>query len=534
MRSTTSTLGVKKILYILTLTLILFSNSMAFGAETIFYEDADQDRIQDNATDTDKRDKDPNTRAENVPFICDNTDISIHRWQDDDFISYGCENFDQLGVFSQLKKDKGIDSDDDGITDLYDFDDNTSDDNTKFVCTTGDIRREAFIDCRESDLGRFSQLKKDQNFDSDRDGILDFEDREKQTDVGKRNFVCTTRDIQRAQIWRAQFNGCGNSGQLWVFSLAKQSFILDEWDITSGWFDSRLGDSAGGIIVDGWQIQNGNLNLDSWNIKEWVDRNDPLRELQDNWDGFIVSDQIWERGIYDVLLTAARDLKNVFFLVATIFFLYLVIQLLLSENSEEDTTKFKKWILWITIWLVVMQLSFTFVSAIYDGWLWSQLWKSLVESVIQPLIQLLETLASFFFITMGIVAFYQLVTSGGEEQAATDAKTTVVNAIGGFLLVQLAAFIVTSVYNASGNTWVDPWEFSRVIVTIINWMNSFVGIAVIVMIIYTGAQVLLSWWEEEKITNAKKSMIYIVIWIVLLVVNFLILTFFFNPSTPIT
>jgi hypothetical protein len=75
---------------------------------------------------------------------------------------------------------------------------------------------------------------------------------------------------------------------------------------------------------------------------------------------------------------------------------------------------------------------------------------------------------------MGVIAFYRLISSSGEEQAATEAKTTVINAILGFLLVQLAEFITSAVYSGSSNVAVDPNSFSNVIITTINWMNGFV------------------------------------------------------------
>lgn len=65
-------------------------------------------------------------------------------------------------------------------------------------------------------------------------------------------------------------------------------------------------------------------------------------------------------------MSAARDLKNIFFAVASVFFLYLVLRLLFSENGDEDTKKFKDGIMWITIGMVVMQISYTFVTVIYD------------------------------------------------------------------------------------------------------------------------------------------------------------------------
>ncbi len=530
----------KYILHIL-ITLLLATTLGGISSANQYIDD-DRDGIRDNATADELTDRDPNTLWENVNFVCTRQDIENHEWAGNGFINYGCDakadsvgpRFARLWVFSQSKKDLNTDSDNDGVNDLEDTDVNSSDnpntifDETRFLCSRSDVKNDRY-DCQDK-LGAFSDQKRKQFFDIDRDGVKDFEDGEN-TAEENRNFVCTKRDIQDSRIGGRY--RCTNINQLGIFSPVKKAFFLDNGNPGGGSFGG-IGGSNGGTVIDGWQILNWGLNLDSGNIKQGTERNDPLKDLQDNGDGFIVSEEIGERWIFDLLVTAARDLKNIFFLVATVFFLYLVLRLLLSENSEEDTSKFKRWVLWIIIGIVVMQLAYSFVFAIYDGGLGSWLGESLLEAVIRPLISLLETLASFFFIVMGIIAFYRLVTSNGEEQAASDAKTTIINAILWFLMIQLAALIVNAVYNGSGATPVNTSEAVRILTDIISWMNSFVWIFVIVMIIYTGAQVLLSWWDEEKITNAKKSMIYIIIGIVLLLVNFLILTFFLSPSTPIT
>ncbi len=386
---------------------------------------------------------------------------------------------------------------------------NTPYDETRYLCSTFEVKKSLY-GCTE--VWEYSDSKRKQFYDSDRDTVKDFEDKEENTHEEKRRYVCVHQDIERQRFNCADY-------LLGVFSASKKSYLTSNGNLTG---------TPGWVTTDGINITNGGLNLDTWNIKEGTQRNDPLRDLQEGGDGFWTSNDVGERGIYDVLVTVARDIKNIFFVFATVFFLYIVLRLLLSDNTEEDTSKFKKWILWISIGIIVMQLAFSFVSVVYDGWLWEWLAGSIVGSVLMPLITLLETIAAFFFIAMAIVAFYRLITSNGEEQAATDAKTTVINALLWYIVVRAARFLVEAVYVKSAS--IEASGFSNLIVSIINWMNGFVAIVVILMILYTGAQVLLSWWEEEKLTNAKKSLIYIVIWVVLLLINFLILTFFFSAG----
>jgi multisubunit Na+/H+ antiporter MnhB subunit len=76
-------------------------------------------------------------------------------------------------------------------------------------------------------------------------------------------------------------------------------------------------------------------------------------------------------------------------------------------------------------------------------------------------------------------------------------------------------------------------EWIQLIIRVINWMNGFVAIIVLLMIIYAWAQILLSAWDEEKIKKWKQALIYIAIGLFVLAINFLILTFFLRPENII-
>jgi hypothetical protein len=292
-------------------------------------------------------------------------------------------------------------------------------------------------------------------------------------------------------------------------------------------------------------------NLNIWNFKSQgsqVTRNDKLNNIK-SWGQFIEVSKGWEKGIFNTLILFARDMKNLFYAVATVFFLIISFKLIVSNNTEEELGKFKKWIIWITVWLVVMQLAFTFTKLIFDKHIWETLAFSLMQNLIEPLINLLMTLTSIFFIAIAIFAFYRLITANGNEEAVKKWKMTILHAIIGFMLVKFARGIVETIYgkidcnNTDLGIIVIEWGncinranltgWVEIIVTLINWLNGFVGLAVVLMIMYTGSQILLSGGDEEKLKKGKQALIYIAIWLGILAMNYLILTFFLIPQTAI-
>jgi hypothetical protein len=298
--------------------------------------------------------------------------------------------------------------------------------------------------------------------------------------------------------------------------------------------------------VDTYAATN-NLNIGSMESG----RSTGNEKLEDFKDGgqFITTSVNGERGILNTLVQFAYNLKNLFFAMATIFFLIITLRLILSSNTEEEVENFKKGIVWITIGIIVMQMAFAFTKILFDRDIGEWLAISLVENLIQPLIYLLETLASFFFIAIAIFAFYRMITANGEEEAISKAKNTIIYAIIGFMIVRFARAIVEAFYGKincesfsflgisieSGNCNVETNFDSgiQIIINIINWFNSFVAIVVVIMIIYAGAQILLSWGDDEKLKTGKNAIVYIAIGMFILAANYLILTFFLLPESPI-
>lgn len=297
--------------------------------------------------------------------------------------------------------------------------------------------------------------------------------------------------------------------------------------------------------INGWQsVDNLRIWAGDGGVSDNAENNEKLASFND--ENFIWVSNGWERGLYNSLIAIAQALKNIFYVLATIYFLIICLKLIFAGNTEEELGNFKKWIVWITVWLIVMQIAFVFTQILFDQGVSAWLGATLIQNLVLPLIYLIQTLASIFFIAVAIFAFYQLVTANWNEEAVKSWKMTIVYALIGFLIVKLAQTIVEAFYwrincgswalISSGTQCVNVSEMSdwiQIIIRIINWMNWFVAIVVLIMIIYAGAQILLSAWDEEKIKKWKQAILYIAIGLFVLAINFLIITFFLAPGEVI-
>lgn len=286
-----------------------------------------------------------------------------------------------------------------------------------------------------------------------------------------------------------------------------------------------------------------------WNLKTWNEKtqnsavwnNKHLENIKNATTDFSV-EKWWQVWIRNMIIRIARDVKNLFFLIAWIYFLILVLKLLFSSKTEEEVSNFKKWIVWISIWIIALQIGYSFIAVLFDRDITVELSTDLINKIIQPFISLAQNLASFAFVAIAIYAYFRIVTANGDEEKAKSWKMSIVYAIAWFVVVKISNALIKTIYwktncsnryqtncvNQTDLTW-----FWWIVVRVINWANSFVWIIVILLIIYAWFLLLTSAWDEEKLKKAKSIIIYIAIWLFILVASYLILTFFILPQNTI-
>lgn len=270
---------------------------------------------------------------------------------------------------------------------------------------------------------------------------------------------------------------------------------------------------------------------------------DYLDQLHEKRDIIIWNDT------WDFLVRIADSLVIIFFIIAVPYFFIIVIKLIMNENSEEEATNFKKWIIWISIWLWLMKFAQAFVystrSKEYfaqreNSWSILENAANMINYIITPLTNLLVNAAAIIFVLIAIFAFYKLITSNWDDATAKSGKMMVWYAIIWFIIIKIAQPLISAVYwscttltriinpqcELKPNISAVPGLASN----IINWINSFIWVWLIVMIVYIWFKVIFSNWDSEKLNEAKKSITYILIWVGILVVNYFILTFFLRVN----
>ncbi len=286
---------------------------------------------------------------------------------------------------------------------------------------------------------------------------------------------------------------------------------------------------------------NENIRITNENTGRNVN-NEKLNEME--WTEFFYVGTTGEKWIKNLLLNIARDLRVIVFALVLLISIIMVIKLIFWENTEEEQKKLKMWILWASIWIIVMQIAFSVYKILFDRDVWASLWRSFSERLVEPFTEMLMLFASFIFIAMWIYAFYKMVTAGGDEDKASKWKTIIFQAIIWFIVIKFADIVVKNTFNPDcwwggilsyygTNICENITENAKIITTLLNWINSFLAIIIVLMIMYAGFLVLTSAWDSDKHDKAKKILLYVWIWLLILFTSYLILTFFLQPESTI-
>lgn len=297
----------------------------------------------------------------------------------------------------------------------------------------------------------------------------------------------------------------------------------------------------GFLFIPLYSFANDNIRITNENSGKSMN-NDAFEEM---WSSnFFYVWKTWEKWIKFFLLNIARDLRVIVFAFVLLIWVIMVIKLIFAENTEEEQKKLKTWILWTSIWIMIMQIAFSVYKVLFDRNIWAFLAKSFTARIIEPFIDMLMLFVSFAFIAIWIYAFYKIVTAGWDEEKVKKWKKSIIQAIIWFIVIKFADVIVRNTYNPDCWSWwiIIYWwtnicenitDNAKIITVLINWVNSFIALVIVIMIIYAWFLVMTWWWDEEKNKKAKNIILYVWIWLLILFASYAIMTFFINPESPI-
>jgi len=218
----------------------------------------------------------------------------------------------------------------------------------------------------------------------------------------------------------------------------------------------------------------------------------------------------------------------------------MVLVLLIGDKPEEQQEKLKNGIVWISLGIMLMQIAFIIHDVFFNRDVDGALGQASVKYILEPILQMLMFFTSFVFLAMGIWSFYLLVTAGGDEDKTKKGKMIIVQAVIGFIVIKFAEVLVKNTFDPwcgksllSGLVKLESTDIcanitanTSIITTIITWVNGFIALVIVLMVIYAGFLILTGKGDEEKYTKAKSILLYSGVGVIILFGSYIILNFF--------
>jgi Type IV secretion system pilin len=259
-------------------------------------------------------------------------------------------------------------------------------------------------------------------------------------------------------------------------------------------------------------------------------------------ENFFFTPDAGSDGIQNIFITIAFQLKNFFIIVAVIFLIIGVMKLLFSDASEEKVKVWRQNIIWVSVGIFIMQIAFSIWrtllisdSTVVGSVLAFAFWRQ----VLFPIIGILQMLASFGFLFMMVYAFYTRVSSAWEEEKYKKANNTIIYALFGFLLIKLPEAIVRSIYGSPacanngifqiGTCVLEKQNLTGsigIIGKVITYINSFLALIAVILVIYAGWLILISAGDDEKLKKAKSIILYVFIGFLVIIASHALFKFF--------
>lgn len=247
---------------------------------------------------------------------------------------------------------------------------------------------------------------------------------------------------------------------------------------------------------------------------------------------------------------AQNLLFNIFFVLAGFLFVVALIvafiaaiRLFISDNGEEDFQKWSQTLIWSVLGLFLVTLSYGFIKSLSQSVLlqgWTELSVNTIYqatiNIIYPVLNFLRYIAAICFFIVVVYAFYRIIFAAGDEEGFQSGKRTFITASLGFVIMLVAEPIVRMSYggnNCGGsklfgiptectNRIFDTSTFFGTVIKIIIFLNGFIALVTVIMIMYAGFLVFTGWWDEEKSEKAKKTITYAIIGILIIVFSYVI------------
>lgn len=197
---------------------------------------------------------------------------------------------------------------------------------------------------------------------------------------------------------------------------------------------------------------------------------------------------------------------------------------LVATSTEDQATKAKNTLLWSVLGLVLIQLADVIVKRMFFGTqgeafedaATAELFAEQSISQIRGVIGFIQVFIGAVAVLVLIVRGFTLLSTGGDEEAIGKAKSQIIYAVAGLIVIGLSEVVVRGfIFPENGQALPDQQVGTAILVTLTNFISGFVAIFSFAALFYAGYRYVTAGGNEEVTETVKKTATGAVIGLVL-------------------
>ena len=148
--------------------------------------------------------------------------------------------------------------------------------------------------------------------------------------------------------------------------------------------------------------------------------------------------------------------------------------------------------------------------------------ESQINAVILAVTKVLRNLLGGIAVIFIVIAGIQMIMASGNEEKIKEQKNSIIYAVIGLVIILILERLIVLIYGVPGaerSLLERPEGFSEEILGVVSFIKALIGSIAILMIMISGIKTITAAGEEEKITEQRKSILWIIVGIVIIVVN---------------
>lgn len=231
--------------------------------------------------------------------------------------------------------------------------------------------------------------------------------------------------------------------------------------------------------------------------------------------------------------TIVRTFLALLGVLAFLFIVYGGLKYITSGGDESQAAAGKRTVIYAVLGIIMVGLAAVIVNFTFGAIGITSPLPEATSDLPTSLMQILNGflvlvgIVSLIFIVYGALKY---ITSGGDESQAAEGKRAVVFAVMGIVLIGIAAVIVNFVaLNADLSDATIPGttnaDLRSTVLLILNGFLTLVGVTALVFTIYGGAKYITSGGDSSQAEEAKRTILYAVIGIVVIGIAAVIVNF---------